>query len=1022
SRDLLLHQSSATEASRLDDKTPTIDEVIEKFLGSFGWSQFLQCILVSLAQLFDGQQVLISVFADAEPPWHCIESSTNCSSNFDICKISSTEWAWDAGSSKTTISEWSLQCASPFIKALPASSFFMGSIIGGFTLATLGDSSLGRKKLLFLSSIIMSLASLATIFSTNVWLYSACRFISGVGRASIGSCVLVLLTEKVGKNWRGRIIVVGILFITIGYMSLPGIAYITRGSSSWRSLYLCTSIPAILYCILLYFSVTESPKWLLNQGREEEAFATLRGLAHHDDKSVSLYLLSMPQKQNSNLNNNFYSSFNILLSERWALRRILAVMVLCFGIGMVYYGMPLGVGNLGYNIYLSSLFHGLLELPSYPFTFIVVDKWDRRGSIFWFCVLSGILSLLCVYSTSNFSEEIKVGLELGSFFCARMACSLGLIYTTELFPTSVRNTATSMARMALVSSAVFSPALISAGKTNSLLSYGVFGIVILLCSLCVYPLPETRGAVLIGTIYEQEEKYGHEDHSNHKSIISQSSLMAETRDLLLHQSSATEASRLDDNTPTIDEVIEKFLGSFGWSQFLQCILVSLALLFDAQQVSLVSNSDICKISKSEWDWDAGSSKTIISEWSLQCASPFTKAFPASSFFMGSIIGGFTLATLGDSSLGRKKLLFLSLMIMSLASLTTIFSTNVWLYSAFRFISGVGRASLGSCVLVLLTEKVGKNWRGRIGVMGFLFGTIGYMSLPGIAYINKSSSWRSLYLCTSIPAILYCVLLYFSVTESPKWLFNQGREEEAFGILKGLTSLDAKSRSLYLLSMPHQKQNTNFNNNFYSSFNILLSKRWALRRILAVMVLCFGIGMVYFGMELGVGNLGYNIYLSSLFNAILELPSYPITFIVVDKWNRRGSIFWFSVLSGIFSILCVYSTGNFHEEIKVGLELGSFFCARMACSLILIHTTELFPTAVRNSATSIARQAFALSAVFSPALISVGKTSSLLSYGVFGIVILTCSLFVYPLPETRGAILNGTIYGREENIGQEDHAV
>ncbi|KAJ4828438.1 hypothetical protein Tsubulata_047629, partial [Turnera subulata] len=657
SSDLLLHQSSATEASRLDDNTPTIDEVIEKFLGSFGWSQFLQCILVSLAQLFDGQQVLISVFADAEPPWHCLKSYTNGSSNIDICKISSTEWAWDAGYSKTTISEWSLQCASPFIKALPASSFFMGCIIGGFTLATLGDSSLGRKKLLFLSSIIMSLASLLTIFSTNVWLYSACRFISGVGRASIGSCVLVLLTEKVGKNWRGRIIVMGILFITIGYMSLPGIAYITRGSSSWRSLYLCTSIPAILYCILLYFSVTESPKWLLNQGREEEAFATLRGLAHLDDKSVSLYLLSMPQKQNSNLNNNFYSSFNILLSERWALRRILAVMVLCFGIGMVYYGMPLGVGNLGYNIYLSSLFHGLLELPSYPFTFIVVDKWDRRGSIFWFCALSGMLSLLCVYSTSNFSEEIKVGLELGSFFCARMACSLGLIYTTELFPTSVRNTATSMARMALVSSAVFSPALISAGKTNSLLSYGVFGIVILLCSLCVYPLPETRGAILNGTIYEQEEKYGHEDH------------------------------------------------------------------------------------------------------------------------------------------------------------------------------------------------VGKNWRGRIGVMGFLFGTIGYMSLPGIAYINKSSSWRSLYLCTSIPAILYCVLLYFSVTESPKWLFNQGREEEAFGILKGLTSLDAKSPSLYLLSMPHQKQNTNFNNNFYSSFNILLSKRWALRRILAVMVLCFGIGMVYFGMEL-----------------------------------------------------------------------------------------------------------------------------------------------------------------------------
>ncbi|KAJ4847360.1 hypothetical protein Tsubulata_048846 [Turnera subulata] len=52
-------------------------------------------------------QPLMSAYTDAEPTWHCIESnSTSCSSSSDICKIRRHEWAWDAGSPQTIISEW----------------------------------------------------------------------------------------------------------------------------------------------------------------------------------------------------------------------------------------------------------------------------------------------------------------------------------------------------------------------------------------------------------------------------------------------------------------------------------------------------------------------------------------------------------------------------------------------------------------------------------------------------------------------------------------------------------------------------------------------------------------------------------------------------------------------------------------------------------------------------------------------------------------------------------------------------
>ncbi|KAG6743718.1 hypothetical protein POTOM_052419 [Populus tomentosa] len=291
----------------------------------------------------------------------------------------------------TIISDWDLECASSFIKGLPASSFFLGCLLGGFVLGTLVDTSLGRKNLPTLSCLTMSIASLMTIFSTNLWIYSAFRFLSGFGRAAIGATALVLATEKVGSKWRGQMGTIAGVSFAFGLLSLP---------------------------------VLESPRWLFLQGRKEAAMAILKRLG--------------------------------------------------FGIGIVYYSMPLAVGNLGFNIYLSVAFNGLAEIPSY-----------------------------IIFS---FIEVVLSGLELVSYFSACTAFIMLMIYILELFPTCVRNGASLMVRQAPVFGAVFSPILISAGRSNKVLSYGVFGLVILCSSVFVFCLPETRGVALSDTMDEQEEK------------------------------------------------------------------------------------------------------------------------------------------------------------------------------------------------------------------------------------------------------------------------------------------------------------------------------------------------------------------------------------------------------------------------------------------------------------------------------------------------------------------------------------
>ena len=122
-----------------------------------------------------------------------------------------------------------------------------------------------------------------------------------------------------------------------------------------------------------------------------------------------------------------------------------------------------------------------------------------------------------------------------------------------------------------------------------------------------------------------------------------------------------------------------------------------------------------------------------------------------------------------------------------------------------------------------------------------------------------------------------------------------------------------------------------------------------------MVLSFGVGMMYYGMLLGVGGLGFNIYLSSTFNALLFLASSLLTYLFwIPKCNRRISLLGFCTISGAASIFSI-TFGHHRMGLHVGLELITQFCASMVFNILFMHVVELFPTCVWNTATSLSRQ-------------------------------------------------------------------
>ncbi|CAL9241243.1 unnamed protein product [Arabidopsis halleri] len=123
-------------------------------------------------------------------------------------------------------------------------------------------------------------------------------------------------------------------------------------------------------------------------------------------------------------------------------------MIIMFGLGMSYYGVPLAVRDIKVNIYLSEALNAMVELPTFVVTPILLEKFSRRSSVLVSCLIGGASGVLCFVMSLYGRTKIAFALELGSFFFARIGFNLMAVYMVELFPTCVRNSATMMLRQA----------------------------------------------------------------------------------------------------------------------------------------------------------------------------------------------------------------------------------------------------------------------------------------------------------------------------------------------------------------------------------------------------------------------------------------------------------------------------------------------------------------------------------------------------------------------------------------------
>ncbi|KAJ8017902.1 Solute carrier family 22 member 3 [Holothuria leucospilota] len=144
--------------------------------------------------------------------------------------------------------------------------------------------------------------------------------------------------------------------------------------------------------------------------------------------------------------------------------------------------------------------------------------------------------------------------------------------------------------------------------------------------------------------------------------------------------------------------------------------------------------------------------------------------------------------------GRRNTLLFCYTTGGLFGIVTVFSSNVWMYLILRFCIATVLKGIGLCCFVLdfllaATELVAPSKRIFVGNFMWLFFAAGYTVLAGSAKLIPD--WRILQLVLTLPYIPLIIITYFFVPESPRWLINQKRSEDAEKVLRKMAKVNKR---------------------------------------------------------------------------------------------------------------------------------------------------------------------------------------------------------------------------------------
>ncbi|KAF7343307.1 General substrate transporter [Mycena venus] len=360
------------------------------------------------------------------------------------------------------------------VAAMPA-----GSFVGALMVTQLADR-LGRKRTVQLSGLIWVIGSILQCASVNRGMLVVGRIISGISIGLASSVVPIYQAEVTVPHLRGRLVSLQQWSITWGiliqYFIQFGCSYID-GVASFRIPWGLQMIPAIVLTIGMQ-TFPESPRWLFDHEREDEALQVLADLHAGGDKTNELVRLEYEEIRAQVIfeRTEGAKSYTDLLKpgiprrvflgcslQMWS--QLTGMNVMMYYIIYVFQGAGL-TGRRG-NLIADSVQYVLNVVATIP-AIIYIDSWGRRPMLlagtlamgFWLFLVGGLQAKFGHWGTvdnsrvwviTDHDSATKAIIVCSYLFVCSFAVTMGPVswtYPAEIFPTKVRGKAVSLATSA----------------------------------------------------------------------------------------------------------------------------------------------------------------------------------------------------------------------------------------------------------------------------------------------------------------------------------------------------------------------------------------------------------------------------------------------------------------------------------------------------------------------------------------------------------------------------------------------
>jgi putative MFS transporter len=317
--------------------------------------------------------------------------------------------------------------------ALVALSGILGTVVGAFVWGELGDK-LGRRATVLMAGIIFIGTSICGAMPSFYWNLVMC-FAMGVGVGGMLPVCYTLLAEIIPARHRGWIMILIGADIAGAYILTSWLSAVLVPTYSWRILWLI-GLPTGVPFLLLSRWIPESPRFLFERGRDEEALAVMaRFCVVATQKSVRPVLapLMSTRPRTTHLNPPFIG-LNV------------AIWCLAISAGLVLFGftlwIPTNLRQLGFD--KADMILRNAALAGLPLTLLVAwlyRSWSTKKTLLVLTTVTAVaLYTFVIFGDAVVQFKWLLYILLASLIWGINALNAVLaVYSSEIFRTSTRS-------------------------------------------------------------------------------------------------------------------------------------------------------------------------------------------------------------------------------------------------------------------------------------------------------------------------------------------------------------------------------------------------------------------------------------------------------------------------------------------------------------------------------------------------------------------------------------------------------